>query len=255
MVFTTNLITIISFGALVSQAMPIFLQRKDTTVNKVAQPTSKTEQPHAISKSIYKPSSGIDDWFNIVLYKPGVPYLHMRTVKITKDNTLVVNGDSSTVPFAAYLSSDNNLVSAQEVTEGVTVDSEDSSLKVGLGVPSTGGIETTNLRVNSTKPATSTKPVSFFRGSPKRILINPDLPDDNADVAGDNDEARQNLNGPWNINEKKILQLKNESLAWSCPMGKSGVYKIFWTQNKPKSQSGCLRVDLYVPDSDQALLI
>lgn len=60
-----------------------------------------------------------------------------------------------------------------------------------------------------------------------------------------NSDVANEPTGPWTIESTtKHLKLDGKSNAWSCPFGKSGVYHLFWTADRPAGQTGCLRVDL-----------
>lgn len=155
--------------------------------------------------------------FEIQLYKPGVPYLHLVTVKLTKDQKLVANGDYTTVPFQASINLNNELISSVDNAEKQIVVSEDTSLRLDVA-----GKASTSANAQLKNTASSNSVVS------SRL---------STDAATDS---------PWSITADNFLKLNNESLAWSCPLSKSGVYEVFWTQNKPAGQYGCMRVDLFV---------
>lgn len=210
--------------------------------------------------------------FSIVLVKPGVPYLHMQPVKLTKDAVLVVNGDSSTQSFEAEINADNNLVLTDDAYERVIVDSGDgNSLKVEPAVApltaQSSGAKLNSVQLTKTNKAAAVadetshgsrpQPNSkAVQGPPRRIVYDPEpapaaaVPKYNPKPA--ETDAATHLNsdsrasGPWSVTNDDYLRLKNESLSWACPQDKSGVYKVFWTSTKPANQWGCMRVELAI---------
>lgn len=162
--------------------------------------------------------------FNVETYREGIPYLHQRQVQLTANNELVINADTGTssgvIPFVGYLSSEQTLVPTR-----------DNSTSASVAVYPNGALK---VYLNSliTVPDVSEAPSSILANASAALVT----------VGG-------NAIAPWSITSKQFLALDSDSYAWSCPYGKSGVYYIFWSQDRPTGQYGCQRVDLYVPDS------
>ncbi|VVT56921.1 uncharacterized protein SAPINGB_P005408 [Magnusiomyces paraingens] len=166
--------------------------------------------------------------FNIQTFREGVPYLHKRQVQLTPSNELVINAEQGTgsgvIPFVGYLSDMRTLVATRD----------DSNTKASVAVYPDGSLK---LWLNSliTVPDNTEEPV----GNNNSTGI----------ILADGTEV-----GPWTITAEKFLTLNSNSNAWSCPEGKSGVYHIYWSEDRPTGKFGCLKVDLYVPDGVTGVL-
>lgn len=188
------------------------------------------------------PLSGVPE-FSVKIYKPGVPFLHFSSVKVKPDDSLVVNDGSEAAPLMAQIGvNQKNLMPGGETTEGVIVDVDDkNSLKIGF-ISSSGE--------KSTSPSTL-KGMAFKEGK-ALIQVSPSnvVPSSLDGTLLVHAYDPTNPAGPWSVSNDKLLQLNRQSLAWACPQNKSGVYKIFWDQDKPKGENGCMRVDLYLDDQN-----
>lgn len=170
-----------------------------------------------------------DKMFNIRSYREGVPYLHNRLVMLTDQNELVVNGDSDDTLFVGFMSDSKTIVSAAhaETVVNSTVDVyPDGALRLGSGsFLTTGGGDP-----NKNKPSiVDNSGVSLAGATTVGWAVQ----------KGTTEETK-------NINFLKLSDAKVNT--WSCPEGKSGVYHMFTSLDRPKGRYGCISVDLYIPD-------
>lgn len=274
---TPSFLTLLSLSSLAVEAAPVSPRRKDASTEPALSVDPATLKPASFEKSV---RSNANEGFTIMISKPGVPYLHLQPVKVTKDNELVVNGDYHATDVEAFIDSSHNLVTNKQDT-GVIV-ADNSALKLapaandkpaaaaaGPAPASKGskGISSTNLTNmgNAQRPSNPGKNAKgagqFAKGAGRRIIYDnnpssvPNKPSGNNKPKDDGDDSAPapvvaTDSSAWSVKEGDCLELNNQSLAWACPQPHTEMYKVFWTSSKPAQQTGCMKVDLVISTKD-----
>lgn len=178
-------------------------------------------------------TSNNDKLFNIMTYREGVPYLHMRPVLLTAQNELVVDGDNDDKIFIGFLSEDRTIVSVK-----------DKQANASVAVFSDGALKLEYSSISSPSSSSSqgvaNDELNFINGNPVGPWI--------TSMIGSTPTRSATMS---NSVGGQFLTLNNAANAWACPFSYSGVYHIYWSSSAdvtPTGQYGCIKVDLFIPD-------